>query len=290
MEHYAAIDVSLEWSSICIVDPSGRIVREAKVRSEREAVVDFFQASGLTFARIGLEAGPLSQWLHAGLVKAGLPAICIETRHVKAALKAMTVKTDKNDARGIAQLMRLGWFRPVRVKTLVAQEIRALLTARRLLLAKLCDLETSLRGILRDFGLGTVFRGDAACADEVPEHLAELVRRGKDRQVALALERVQPRVREGRRDLLGGGECHETVLAAVGDQHRHSNLSEQRHHVLARVGVEEAQDGLARAAAACSGSSAPSARASRARRGPARHASVRVRDRPGSPGCSCCPM
>jgi transposase len=158
MEHYAAIDVSLEWSSICIIDPSGRIVREAKVSSEREAVVDFFRASGLTFARIGLEAGPLSQWLHAGLVEAGLPTICIETRHVKAALKAMTVKTDKNDARGMAQLMRLGWFRPVHVKTLMAQEIRALLTARRLLLAKLCDLETSLRGILRGFGLkvGTV--------------------------------------------------------------------------------------------------------------------------------------
>ena len=78
MEHYAAIDVSLEWSNICIVDPSGGIVREAKVRSEREVVVAFFQASGLTFARIGLEAGPLSQWLHAGLVKAGLPAIHLD--------------------------------------------------------------------------------------------------------------------------------------------------------------------------------------------------------------------
>jgi transposase len=158
MEHYAAIDVSLEWSSVCIVDATGKIVREAKVRSEREAVVEFLHETGLTFTRIGLEAGPLSQWLYAGLVDAGLPAICIETRHVKAALKAMTVKTDKNDARGMAQLMRLGWFRPVHVKTLVAQEIRALLTARRMLLAKLCDIETSLRGILRGFGLkvGTV--------------------------------------------------------------------------------------------------------------------------------------
>jgi transposase len=153
MEHYAAIGVSLEWSSVCIVDATGKIVGEAKVRSEREAVVEFLQATGLTFTRIGLEAGPLSQWLHAGLVVAGLPAIMIETRHVKAALKAMTVKTDKNDARGMAQLMRLGWFRPVHVKTLVAQEIRALLAARRLLLTKLCDIETSLRGILRGFGL-----------------------------------------------------------------------------------------------------------------------------------------
>ena len=89
MEHYAATEVSLEWSSICIVDAAGRIVAEAKVRSEREAVVGYFQASGLGFARIGLEAGLLSQWLHAGLVEAGLPTICIETPHVRAALNAM---------------------------------------------------------------------------------------------------------------------------------------------------------------------------------------------------------
>src|ERR671910_3269872 len=104
MEHYAAIDVSLEWSSVCVVDAAGQIVREAKVRSEREALVAFFAQSGLRFTRIGLEAGPLSQWLHAGLVEAGLSAILIETRHVKAALRAMTVKTDSNDARGMAQL------------------------------------------------------------------------------------------------------------------------------------------------------------------------------------------
>ena len=83
MEHYAAIDVSLEWSSVCGVDAAGQIVREAKVPSEREALVAFFERSGLRVTRIGLEAGPLSQWLHAGLVEAGLPAILIETRHVK---------------------------------------------------------------------------------------------------------------------------------------------------------------------------------------------------------------
>jgi transposase len=162
VEHYAAIDVSLEWSSVCVVDAAGQIVREAKVRSEREALAAFFAESGLSFARIGLEAGPLSQWLHAGLVEAGLPAICIETRHVKAALKAMTVKTDRNDARGMAQLMRMGWFRAaVHVKAPVVQEIRALLTARKLLVAKLRDVESSLRGILRGFGLkvGAVSKG-----------------------------------------------------------------------------------------------------------------------------------
>jgi transposase len=161
MEHYAAIDVSLEWSSVCVVDAAGQIVREAKVRSEREALAAFFTESGLAFARIGLEAGPLSQWLHAGLVEAGLPAILIETRHVKAALKAMTVKTDRNDARGMAQLMRMGWFRPVHAKAPMVQEIRALLTARKLLVAKLRDVESSLRGILRGFGLkvGAVSKG-----------------------------------------------------------------------------------------------------------------------------------
>ena len=124
MEHYAAIDVSLEWSSVCVVDAAGQIVREAKVLSECQALVAFFAESGLRFSRIGLEAGPLSQWLYAGLVEAGLPAILIETRHVKAALKAMTVKTDRNYARGMAQLMRMGWFRPVHVKAPMVQEIR----------------------------------------------------------------------------------------------------------------------------------------------------------------------
>ena len=161
MEHYGAIDVSLEWSSVCVVDAAGEIVREAKIPSEREALVGFFAESGLAFKRIGLAAGPLSQWLHAGLVAAGLPAILIETRHVKAALKAMTVKTDRNDARGMAQLIRMGWLRTVHVKTLQAQEIRALLTARKLLLTKLRDIESSIRGILRGFGLkvGAISKG-----------------------------------------------------------------------------------------------------------------------------------
>ena len=161
MEYFAAIDVSLELSSVCVVDGSGKIVRETKVASEPEALVAFFRDSGLIFTRIGLEAGPLSQWLHAGLTAAELPAILIETRHVKSALKAMTVKTDRNDARGMAQLMRMGWFRPVHVKTLPAQEIRALLTGRKLLLGKLQDVELGIRGLLRGFGLkvGPVSKG-----------------------------------------------------------------------------------------------------------------------------------
>jgi transposase len=161
MEHYAGIDVSLEQSSVCVVDGTGRIVREAKVPSEPEALVRFFDQLGLVVARIGLEAGPLSQWLHAGLRRAGFAVVLLETRHVKAALSAMMVKTDRKDARGIAQLLRMGWFRPVHCKSLPTQEVRALLVGRKLLQSKLLDVELSIRGILRGFGLkvGQVSKG-----------------------------------------------------------------------------------------------------------------------------------
>jgi transposase len=108
--------------------------------------------SGL-IARIGFEAGPLSQWLYAAMKQAGLAVELLETRHVSDAFKAMPVKSDRNDARKIAQLMRLGWFRPVHCKSMGAQETRAMLTARKLIQAKLQDTENSLRGILRGFGL-----------------------------------------------------------------------------------------------------------------------------------------
>src|SRR6476646_9040787 len=161
MEHYAGIDVSLERSSVCVVDATGRIIREIKVASEPEALVGFFAALGVAVTRIGLEAGPLSQWLHAGLTGAGFEAVLLETRHVKAALSAMVVKTDRKDARGIAQLLRMGWYRPVHRKSPPAQEVRALLVGRKLLQGKLLDVELSIRGILRGFGLkvGVVSKG-----------------------------------------------------------------------------------------------------------------------------------
>lgn len=153
MKYYAGIDVSLEQSSVCVVDGDGKIAREAKVLSEPEALVAWFATLGLTVERIGLEAGPLSQWLYAAMVKAGLAVELLETRHVRRAFEIMPVKTDKKDARGIAQLMRLGWFRPVHCKSLPAQEIRAVLTARKILQNKLHDIDLCLRGILRGFGL-----------------------------------------------------------------------------------------------------------------------------------------
>ena len=153
MDHYVGIDVSLEASSICVVDSNGKIIREGKVASEPGALIEWLRNLKLQLTRIGLEAGPLSQWLYAAMRQAGLAVELLETRHVRNALETMPVKTDRNDARGIAQLMRLGWFRPVHCKSIGAQETRALLTARKLVQVKLHDLEMSLRGILRGFGL-----------------------------------------------------------------------------------------------------------------------------------------
>src|SRR5688500_6028417 len=161
MDYYAGIDVSLEQSHVCVVDGAGQIVREVKVASDPAALVQFFGQLGVPVTRIGLEAGPLSQWLHTGLSEVGWSTVLLETRHVKAALSAMVVKTDRKDARGIAQLLRMGWYRPVHRKSADAQEVRALLVGRKLLQSKLRDVEFSIRGLLRGFGLkvGEVSKG-----------------------------------------------------------------------------------------------------------------------------------
>src|SRR6201986_1762986 len=117
MDHFAGLDVSVKETSVCIVDDTGRIVREVKVVSKPEALLQVLAKPAYHFKRIGLEAGPLSQWLFSALADAELPVICVETRHMQAVLKAQINKTDRNDARGIAQMMRVGMYRPVHVKT-----------------------------------------------------------------------------------------------------------------------------------------------------------------------------
>ena len=128
MDHFGGLDVSVKETSICIVDDTGRIVKEVKVASEPQALLKVLGNPAYRFKRIGLEAGPLSQWLFNGLAEAGLPVVCVETRHMQAVLKAQINKTDRNDARGIAQMMRVGLYRPVHVKTLRSQKLRMLLT------------------------------------------------------------------------------------------------------------------------------------------------------------------
>jgi transposase len=172
----------LEETAICVVDEAGGIVREARLPSEPEALVAFFRGLGLAMERIGLEACSLAAWLHEGLTAAGLPAACLETRRAKAAMGAMPNKTDRNDARGIAQIVRTGWYRAVHVKSPACRSWRALLAARRLVLNKLRDVENGLRALLREAGLklGTPARKELAArvreltaADPVLSALAE---------------------------------------------------------------------------------------------------------------------
>src|SRR5256885_10220582 len=153
MDYFAGLDVSVKETSVCIVDEAGKIVREARVASEPEALLQVLTNTLYRLKRVGLEAGPLSQWLYSSLAEAGLPVICVETRHMRAMLKAQINKTDRNDARGIAQMMRVGLYRPVHVKTLRSQKLRVLLTHRKQLQSKAIAIENDLRATLRNFGL-----------------------------------------------------------------------------------------------------------------------------------------
>lgn len=161
MKLFVGLDVSLAKTAVCVLTEHGQIVREVDVASEPEPLITLLRSLNGTAEAVGLEAGPLSQWLHRAMTDAGLPAVLMETRQVKGALKAMPIKTDRRDAEGIARLLHLGWFRPVHCKSVSAQEVRALLTARKSIQNSMIALEMSLRGLLRNFGLkvGAISRG-----------------------------------------------------------------------------------------------------------------------------------
>jgi len=127
MKFYAGLDISQSETAICVVDETGQIVREQKVETEPELLLSALRAHNVSFKRVGLEACPLSEWLFAELTAAGLPAICVEVRRLRATLAGLINKTDKNDARGTAQVMRTGWFKAVHVKSRTSQELRFLL-------------------------------------------------------------------------------------------------------------------------------------------------------------------
>lgn len=153
MQFFVGIDVALESASICVIDERGVVIKEGTAPSEPEAIGRFIRHQGRKVEHVGLETGSLSQWLHAGLVRQGFKVSVMEARHVHAAFGAMRVKTDRNDARGLAQLVRLGWFKSVHVKAPSAQETRALLNARQFLVDKITGIENSMRANLRNFGL-----------------------------------------------------------------------------------------------------------------------------------------
>jgi transposase len=153
MEHYAGLDVSLHMTAVCVIDERGRVVIEGKVPSEPDAIAAFLQPYADTLALAGLEAGLLAPYLYSGLVARGVRAVCIETRHMKAFAKASPVKTDRKDAHLIALAMKAGLYRAVHVKTDESQRLRFLLTARELLMRQVRQLEGTLRGSFKAFGL-----------------------------------------------------------------------------------------------------------------------------------------
>ena len=153
MEHYVGLDVSLKETSICVVDGEGKVQFEGSVLSEPEAIAEFINVKSPGATRIGLETGPTSTWLWHELNALGLPVICIDARHAKAALSMQVNKSDRNDARGLARIMQCGWYKEVSVKSLSCHEVRAMLSSRALLVKIKVDLENQVRGLLKNLGL-----------------------------------------------------------------------------------------------------------------------------------------
>lgn len=153
MKHYCGLDVSLNSTAVCVVNADGDIIHEGEVPTEPAAIRQWLNDRSLDPERLGLEAGSLTPWLCTALLKHGWNAICIETRHAKAALSAQQIKTDRNDARGLAHIMRTGWYKEVHVKSKDSQKLRVLLNNRRCLLDKRLDIDSQIRGTIKVFGL-----------------------------------------------------------------------------------------------------------------------------------------
>lgn len=169
MTHYAGLDVSLETTAICLVDEAGRITAEKKVPTCPETIATWLGKHASSLERAGMETGPLAVWLWNELHDRGLPIVCIDARHANAALKMRPNKTDRNDAAGLAQIVRSGWFKQVRIKTRASYEIRSLLSAREVLVRIRVKLENQIRGLLRTFGIlfGKAVGGFTRRANEI---------------------------------------------------------------------------------------------------------------------------
>jgi transposase len=155
MNVYAGLDVSLKETSVCIMDHDGTVLQECKVLSDPQALTEALTKYGTDLKRVGIEASALGSWLQVELAQREFEAILIEAHHTHVALSTMRNKTDRNDARGIAQLMRTGWFKAVHVKSAESHRLRALLGCRKMVVRKLVDTENEIRGTLRGFGLKT---------------------------------------------------------------------------------------------------------------------------------------
>jgi len=151
MEYFVGLDVSLRSVALCIVDASGKVCLARELPCEVEDIAVCLDGFEYPIARVGFEAGALSQHLYFGLQDKGFDIVCMEARQVSAALSAMRNKTDITDAKGIAQIRRIGWFSPVHMKSREAHGLWALLSARKALLKKTIDLANEVRGLLKIF-------------------------------------------------------------------------------------------------------------------------------------------
>jgi transposase len=184
MKHFAGLDVSLKDISVCVVDEDGHVVLRGSVGSEPTAVADFLATRRIALERIVHESGQLSIWLQRGLVRLGLPAVCIDARIAQKALSARLNKSDATDAEGLAHLARTGWYTPVHVRSENADRVRTLIAARERLIRLRKDLEGHVRGTLKTFGIRMTaigqgkrrqtFRDQLAAAGEVDPVLAAI--------------------------------------------------------------------------------------------------------------------
>lgn len=206
MKYFAGFDVSLEETAICIVDETGRLVREGKAASDPEALDAYLRASGLPLERVGLEAGPLSTWLHGALTARGWTMVCIETRRLRGMTQAMAIKSDRKDAEAIAQAMRTSWYRAVHVKSQESQRLRVLLRNRQILQAKRIDIDNEIRGTLKAFGLKLGKVGRTGFAVRVRQLVAG----------EAVLEAIMPPMLEARAALITAfTTLHRQLLAIV---------------------------------------------------------------------------
>ena len=162
----------MDETAICVVDDKGKVMLEVSVVTDPQAITAALKPYLGRLRRVGHEAGALSPWLHPELLKLGLPAVCLETQHVRAALKAQRNKTDRADALGLAHIMRTGWFRKAHIKSAACYRLRLLLTHRRNLKRKFLDLENAIRHSLKAFGIRLNRVGRGAFAQAVRDAVA----------------------------------------------------------------------------------------------------------------------
>jgi transposase len=152
---YAGLDVSLKETAICSIDETGKVLFEGKVATDPQVIAQCLAKRAPGLGRVGLESGPTSAWLWRELRQLGLPVICLDSRHAHRVLSMKRNKNDRNDARGLAELVRMGWYREARVRSIDAQYVRALLQSRQQLLQARRNIENQIRGTLKALGVMT---------------------------------------------------------------------------------------------------------------------------------------